>query len=1086
MAIASEKISTLLDDQIPDFIKSDHPAFVSFVKAYYEWLEDSTEGAVTYETKKLLDYSDVDTTTAEFLEYFKTKFLPYFPEEILSDKAKLIKNIREFYQKKGSEESLKFLFRVLYQQDIDVLYPKENILKASDGKWKLPQALRLTTSNTSASFDISSLAKRKAFGTTSRASCIIEAAYRTIDAGINREIFEIYVSNVNRLFENGENLEISYVDANGNNVILVSEKIIGSLSNIKINPNSRGLKYKTNDPVVIIGGLSETDPEIQQAVAVVNNVTTGQIQSIDVLAGGYGFRQHANTIVDISRANGDITGTGARAEVTAVDGDNAVSVAVNTDSIDTYASLALNTAAYAMANYAAANINSNLAYSFDYDTISVAPLRTITVTNSGGGYTETPNVTISSYYNSDWSNDYYGLISTSSTAANNWANTRQSLIDLGWIAHVDVLNGGSGYDSGTDTIYIGGIGNGSNATFSFTNDANGAITAVTVTNKGEGYRNTAVSIATTGGSGAVLRAYRYGEGETIDVNVDDIGRIKDFRLISRGYGYINTPSISLRIKDITISTPGGTISQDDYVYQGPNVNAYTFYAVVDSFDAANSIVRVYNYAGTLNTSSNLSFDTFNVAVSNVVTYGNGKAKANAEFLNGLIKYNGFFLNTDGFLSADKRLQDAKKYHNFSYVVIAEKALSSYREALLDIIHPAGTKLLGYNQLLSRQDDAGIFRSNLHTSVTGSGTNVTAYASDTVGLAIVNGTTNTAIASANDLLVINSASSSRRQVKRITSVTNSNSSPTLELDFSTGSYTAVPNNVVLLTLESNTAFTGDGRIRTTNASNTLVISSNVDSLVNTLAVGDFIAFNVADYRTNLANSSQELGNTTNYVYQRSTISSTYYPAPDGTNTANKLQATAVSGTHYIGHAGNILLAGNTYTISIFAKADEISNVSIIHGYNSGGVKFDLLSGTVESITTSGNQWIDAKIEPEANGNNWYRLIATGTPASTTTPIVILGGQTESFTGTGTNGLKLWGWQVEQAANASTYTPTPNTAIVKSNVATAQTIFGNVISISGNTIVLDTNSFMITSNTSNALYLVYPTYTNVSYNLISTAG
>ena len=95
-----------------------------------------------------------------------------------------------------------------------------------------------------------------------------------------------------------------------------------------------------------------------------------------------------------------------------------------------------------------------------------------------------------------------------------------------------------------------------------------------------------------------------------------------------------------------------------------------------------------------------TYPAYNVNVySSVAVYGNGLARANAEFLNGVINYNGYYLNTDGFLSADKVLQDSRKYHNFSYVVLTEQSLQKYKTMLFDILHPAGTKLFGKKKVV---------------------------------------------------------------------------------------------------------------------------------------------------------------------------------------------------------------------------------------------------------------------------------------------------------------------------------------------------------------------------------------------------
>ena len=41
MATTKNKISVLIPEQLPEFIKSDHPDFVQFLKVYYEFLESA-------------------------------------------------------------------------------------------------------------------------------------------------------------------------------------------------------------------------------------------------------------------------------------------------------------------------------------------------------------------------------------------------------------------------------------------------------------------------------------------------------------------------------------------------------------------------------------------------------------------------------------------------------------------------------------------------------------------------------------------------------------------------------------------------------------------------------------------------------------------------------------------------------------------------------------------------------------------------------------------------------------------------------------------------------------------------------------
>jgi hypothetical protein len=52
---------------------------------------------------------------------------------------------------------------------------------------------------------------------------------------------------------------------------------------------------------------------------------------------------------------------------------------------------------------------------------------------------------------------------------------------------------------------------------------------------------------------------------------------------------------------------------------------------------------------------------------------------------------GLYLNTDGQVSSDKRLQDGKKYHNFSYVINTQNDYYKFKNALNGIVHPVGTQ-----------------------------------------------------------------------------------------------------------------------------------------------------------------------------------------------------------------------------------------------------------------------------------------------------------------------------------------------------------------------------------------------------------
>ena len=127
------QVSSIISDQLPEFVRSDHTTFVTFIEAYYEWLEENGNAIETTRNAKL--YNDIDNTVDAFVTYFKENYLVDIPDSILNDKRTLLKNIKEFYQAKGTDKSIILLFRMLFNEDVSVYYPKRDMLRVSDGQF---------------------------------------------------------------------------------------------------------------------------------------------------------------------------------------------------------------------------------------------------------------------------------------------------------------------------------------------------------------------------------------------------------------------------------------------------------------------------------------------------------------------------------------------------------------------------------------------------------------------------------------------------------------------------------------------------------------------------------------------------------------------------------------------------------------------------------------------------------------------------------------------------------------------------------------------------------------------------------------
>jgi hypothetical protein len=129
-----EKISAIVSSQLPEFVQSDFNTFVSFIEAYYRFLEQDQNASEIIQNAR--SYNDIDRTTEPFVEYFLNTYIKNFPRDWLVDNRFLIKKINDLYESKGSDLSFKLLFKILFNTSVEVNYPFENVLRPSSGIWQ--------------------------------------------------------------------------------------------------------------------------------------------------------------------------------------------------------------------------------------------------------------------------------------------------------------------------------------------------------------------------------------------------------------------------------------------------------------------------------------------------------------------------------------------------------------------------------------------------------------------------------------------------------------------------------------------------------------------------------------------------------------------------------------------------------------------------------------------------------------------------------------------------------------------------------------------------------------------------------------
>ena len=407
MISANNKISVIVEDQLPGFIREDHDNFVQFVKSYYEFLEltnppvdmplrfvnpsettytstnkygagpllvgetinqyadavDSTiitASAVVFAynataTTKTVTITGIAGTTGLFIankeiigessgakywpssnikqaptgalqasydisnirdmDLMSNQYIDFIKKEIASgfparfdkgiDERTALKNLRDFYQSKGTENSFRLLFRLVFGEDIDIYLPSENMLRPSVGEWEQRTTLRLDSRIkdllSDAPRDVSDIVGQRVTGISSKATAIIERAQKIIYAG--SAFIEADITSKAGTFEPDEQVRVAYIEAETNSAVTIELKNYGLISSIDITDG--GSNYAIGDQVSIGGSNG------RGTIARVSDVdsTTGEVKAIEIIDPGYEYTGLPSTLNLNSPHSGDAGST---------------------------------------------------------------------------------------------------------------------------------------------------------------------------------------------------------------------------------------------------------------------------------------------------------------------------------------------------------------------------------------------------------------------------------------------------------------------------------------------------------------------------------------------------------------------------------------------------------------------------------------------------------------------------------------------------------------------------------------------------------------------------------------------------------
>lgn len=759
-----QKTSVLILRQVPEFVREEYPLFIDFLEAYYEFLEQKQNyqlNDLLIQRQRLLNIFDVDQSIDEFTIQFFNTFANFFPLDVAVKKEFLIKNVLPLYKAKSSEKSFKLLFKMLYGVDIDIQYPKNNILIASDGKWKIENSIKI-------SLDISS--NYIGDGETTE-FVILKCQCPILDVPNYRQLV-VYVDGVlqtegtdfyilkeyykiifNTAVTDGSSIEIFY--ENVDQTLFVNRKLIGTTSGASVIAERIFARILNNkliyelfvDPKTLVGefisgenittqvfvddtlvdvtcrtiselksinivnggsGYSLTDPIIIEALdseiapkAYISKISAGLIDYILPINGGAGFQTNRKIYVNdigLPLVDIDINAITMNPDYPIFSPNTFIVSSDIISDIDP-ANTTIDTEDYGFSGYSAnANVNTVIYQTFSNTVFTdLGIISGITLNYVTLDIIEKPIL------------DAEPAKVIVANVGYTTSNTEISIRDFGSLGKLEIANAGINYIVGDEIEFINADKSWGLGAFAEITQvsANGEIEKIEfVPAKITGTANVASNTAITVEGNSTLFNVELSIGNEIRIN----GENKTVVAITSNTSLNVNSTFASAFTDKSIRLFGKYLLGG----QGYEQTALPTANIISSTGESGEILVTailgdgdeYTYETSNNVFGQIQKITISeygksiTSVPNIsVSGGNADAILEPIFISSYEIYPGKWINSDGIISSSAiRLQDKDYYHKYSYVISSIIEFSKYKDIVKNLLHPSGMRIYGkYNK-----------------------------------------------------------------------------------------------------------------------------------------------------------------------------------------------------------------------------------------------------------------------------------------------------------------------------------------------------------------------------------------------------
>src|SRR6056300_297975 len=257
--------------------------------------------------QELLNFRDPDKVISNFLTKFRNEFLKTLTENLNSsvNKRNLIKNVRSLYRAKGTNRGHELFFKLLFNEDSETIYPRENILRASDGKWDTQLIMRaIQSSAQKLTGQTADLIGRTITGETSGATAVVENEFK-FQIGTN--LVTEFILNEDTILGTFQTGEVVRGTADDDADVFIKATITGIPNATTI--TNDGTLYTEGETVSVTGGGTS-------AIINVDAIGRGSLTNFYIDDGGSGYEIGDDVVFN----NTDTGGGSAEAKVSVVNG----------------------------------------------------------------------------------------------------------------------------------------------------------------------------------------------------------------------------------------------------------------------------------------------------------------------------------------------------------------------------------------------------------------------------------------------------------------------------------------------------------------------------------------------------------------------------------------------------------------------------------------------------------------------------------------------------------------------------------------------------------------------------------------------